>query len=100
MANHRSAAKQHKQSLVRAQRNRGIKSKVKTLIKKVDAAVQSADLGQAVSSLRAAESAIMKAVSKKVLKLNMASRKVSKLTHSVKTIDPSYKDYKATKSEG
>ena len=87
MVNHKSAIKAHKQSLKRALRNRIVKSKIKTYSKKVKGLVEAKNLEDAVLALRNAESIIMKAVTKKVLKLNTASRKVSKLKHKVKTIE-------------
>ncbi|WPX95914.1 30S ribosomal protein S20 [Candidatus Bandiella euplotis] len=89
MAQHKSAIKAHKQSLKRALRNRATKTKIKTYSKKVEEVVKSKDLTQAIAALRQAESIIMKAVTKNVLKLNTASRKVSKLAHKVKSIEES-----------
>ena len=87
MANHKSALKAHKQSLVRAARNSAIKSRVKTFSGKVDVAIKGGNLENAVQSLRVAESEIMKSVSKGVLKLNTAARKVSKLAKKVKSLE-------------
>ncbi len=89
MAQHKSAIKAHKQSLKRALRNKIIKSKIKTFTKKVEELVKSKDSANAIPALKTAESTIMKAVTKKVLKLNTASRKVSKLTHKVKSLEKS-----------
>jgi small subunit ribosomal protein S20 len=96
MAQHESAIKAHKQSLKRALRNRVTKTQIKTYSKKVDDGVASKDLDKAIAALRKAESVIMKAVTKNVLKLNTASRKVSKLAHKVKAIENSEKDSSAS----
>ena len=40
MANHKSALKRNRQSLVRRERNRMNRSKVKTAVKKVDTAIE------------------------------------------------------------
>lgn len=87
MANHKSAIKAHKQSLKRTLRNKIAKSKIKTYSKKVETLAKMKNLDEAIPALRKAESLIMKAVTKKVLKLNTASRKVSKLNHKVKAIE-------------
>jgi small subunit ribosomal protein S20 len=87
MAQHESAIKAHKQSLKRALRNRITKTQIKTYSKKVEDGVASKDFNQATIALRKAESVIMKAVTKNVLKLNTAARKVSNLTHKVKAIE-------------
>lgn len=85
MANHKSAAKAHKQSLARKSRNTSIISKIKTFIKKVEEALTSGNKEEAKKAMVAAESAIMKGVTKKVIKKNTASRKVSRLSKKVKS---------------
>ena len=40
MANHKSALKRNRQSLVRRERNRANRTKVKTAVKKVDTAIE------------------------------------------------------------
>jgi|APCry1669189070_1035195.scaffolds.fasta_scaffold91674_1 small subunit ribosomal protein S20 len=89
MAQHKSAIKAHKQSIKRVLRNKATKSKIKTFTKKVEELVKLNDLANATPALRIAESTIMKAVTKKVLKLNTASRKVSRLAHKVKSLEKS-----------
>ncbi|MDJ1407667.1 MAG: 30S ribosomal protein S20 [Candidatus Midichloria sp.] len=86
MTNHKSALKAHKQSVVRAARNFSVRSRVKTFSNKVIAAVNSGSFESSVQSLRVAESEIMKSVTKGVLKLNTAARKVSKLAKKVKPL--------------
>jgi small subunit ribosomal protein S20 len=58
-------------------------SKVKTFIKKVDAAVAAADKEQAQAALQAATRVISSAASKGVLHRNTASRKISRLARRV-----------------
>ncbi|CAG7591585.1 MAG: 30S ribosomal protein S20 [Candidatus Midichloria sp.] len=87
MANHKSALKAHKQSVIRAARNSSVRSRVKTFSNKVIAAVNSGSFESSVQSLRVAESEIMKSVTKGVLKLNTAARKVSKLAKKVKSLE-------------
>ena len=89
MAQHRSAIKTHKQSLKRAFINKTTKTKIKTFTKKLEDQILVKNLDRAKSALGVAVSIIMKAVTKKVLKLNTASRKVKKLTHKVKLLEKS-----------
>lgn len=86
MANHKSAVKAHKKSLVRRARNVSILSRIKTFIKKVEELIVSGKQDEATMAMRKAESEIMKGVSKGVLKKNSGSRKVSKLTKKVKSL--------------
>lgn len=79
MANHPSAAKRARQALVRRDRNRSVRSGVRTAIKKVEAAVAAKDRDAAASALLAATSAIARATSKGVLHKNTAGRRVSRL---------------------
>ena len=60
-----------------------IKSKVKTVIKKVEAAIAAGDKEAAQANLLVAISEINKAASKGVYHKNNASRKVSRLTAAV-----------------
>ncbi len=84
MANHKSAAKAHKISLVKNARNSSIKSRMKTLITKAKSSLQSGNAEESVSLFRKAESEIMKATTKGVIKLRSASRKVSRLAKHMK----------------
>ena len=60
-----------------------IKSKVKTLSKKVEVAISSNDKTTALSALKEATVAIDQACSKGVFHKNTAARKVSRLTKAV-----------------
>ncbi len=83
MANIKSAKKRILVIETKTARNKSIKSKVKTYIKKVDAAVASGDKAAAQAALVAATSEIDKACSKGVYHKNTASRKVGRLAASV-----------------
>ena len=89
MAQHKSAIKAHKQSLKRALRNKSTKNKIKTYTKKLEEVIKLKNFENAKSTLSQIESVIMKAVTKKVLKLNTASRKVSRLAQKVKSLETS-----------
>ena len=83
MANIKSAKKRILVERRNAERNKAVKSCVKTAIKKVDAAVTVADKDAANTALFAAISEINKAASKGVFHKNTASRKISRLTVAV-----------------
>jgi small subunit ribosomal protein S20 len=86
LANIKSAKKRILVNETKAVRNKQIKSKVKTMIKKVDAAVAASDKDLAKTSLLEAVSEIDKACSKGVYHKNTASRKVSRLTKAINNI--------------
>lgn len=83
MANIKSAKKRVLTSKVRQERNKAVKSSVKTAIKKVEAAVREADKDAAAKELLNATSIIDKAAKKGVLHKNNASRKVARLAKLV-----------------
>ena len=83
MANIKSAKKRIDVIKTRTDRNKAIKSRVKTYIKKVDAAIAAGDKAAAHAALLDATSEIDKATSKGVFHKNTASRKVSRLTLAV-----------------
>ena len=86
MANIKSAKKRVRVSEKKAARNKAVKSKVKTFVKKVDAAIASGDKAAATEALKAAVSEINKAGSKGVYHKNTASRKISRLAKAVNSI--------------
>ena len=86
MANIKSAKKRILVAETRAARNKAIRSKVKTAVKKVEAAVAAKDKSAAQAALLAATSEIDKATSKGVYHKNTASRKVSRLSKAVNTL--------------
>ena len=83
MANIKSAKKRIEVIDKKTLRNKMIKSKVKTVIKKVEAAIAAGDKEAAQANLLVAISEINKAASKCVYHKNNASRKVSRLTAAV-----------------
>ena len=83
MANHPSAEKRNRQRIKRTDRNRNAKSAVRTIVKKVRAALQAKDKTQATATLKDAIVALDRAGSKGVLHKNVGSRKVSRLTKRV-----------------
>ena len=86
MANIKSAKKRILVNETKAARNKAIKSRVKTSMKKVEAAVAANDKATAVEALKAATSVIEAAASKGVYHKNNAARKVSRLAKLVNGI--------------
>ena len=86
MANIKSAKKRIEVAAIRTERNKSIKSKVKTAIKKVESAIALADKTVAADTLKSAIIEISKAASKGVYHKNNAARKISRLSKSVNNI--------------
>jgi small subunit ribosomal protein S20 len=84
LANHKSALKRNRQSLIRRERNRINRSKVKTAIKKLDTAIEVEDsVEKANEALVAVVPIIERAAVKGAFHKKTASRKVSRLTKRV-----------------
>jgi len=83
MANIKSAKKRILVAKKKEMRNKSVKSEIKTLVKKVDAAIESGDKAAADAALQVAISKISKAASKGITHKNTASRKISRLTLAV-----------------
>ena len=77
--NKTSAEKRHAQSEVRRLRNKAVKSRCHTSVKKFMAAVQQKDQALAQTTLRALQSEIDNAKRKGVIKANAAARKNSRM---------------------
>ncbi|MBN8543403.1 MAG: 30S ribosomal protein S20 [Alphaproteobacteria bacterium] len=86
MAHHKSAQKRIRQTERRNAVNRSRVTRIRTFIKKVEAAIATGDAKGAQEALRQAQPEIMRGVSKGVLKLGTASRKVSRLASRVKSL--------------
>ena len=83
MANIKSAKKRIAVAARQADRNKAIRSKVKTYVKKVDSAIASGDKAAAQTALLEATSVLDKATRKGVYHKNTTSRKVSRMNKSV-----------------
>lgn len=83
MANIKSAKKRILVNRTKAERNKAIKSGVKTAVKKVLAAIESGDKAAAQQELLSTTAIIDKAATKGVYHKNTASRKVSRLAQAV-----------------
>ena len=86
MANIKSAKKRILVTETKTARNKAIKSKVKTMVKKVEAAVEAKDVAAAQDALKAAISEINKAGPKGVYHKKTCSRKIARLSKAVSAI--------------
>ena len=78
-----SEEKRYQQSLKRHARNQATKSRLKTLMKKVQTAIDSGDATAAETPLRVAASALQKAGRKRVLHPKTAARRVARLARAI-----------------
>jgi small subunit ribosomal protein S20 len=86
MANHKSALKRVRQNVKRNENNRGNRSKIRTQIKKLRAAVAASDKNLSGELLNPTVSVIDKAVNKGLIHKNTAARYKSRLTKHVAEI--------------
>ena len=86
MANHKSALKRFKQNEKKSQRNKHVRSTLRTFVKHVREAVEGKDAAVAKVALAAAIPVIDSAASKGVIHRSNASRSVSRLTRLVNTL--------------
>ena len=80
MANHKSALKRNRQNLKKNERNKGFRTLVRTLSKKVRTEAEAGNKEQALKELKVAEKVIAKVGGKGILHARAASRKISGLT--------------------
>ncbi len=86
MANHKSAIKRNKQNAVRNARNTHIRSTMRTFVKQVREAVAGGNFETARTALERAVPYIDKAASKGVIHKATASRKISRLSKLVNSL--------------
>ena len=86
MANHKSAKTRIRRNNKRSIINGARRSRVRTFVKKVLAAVLENNKEEAAKAFKVAEAELMRAVNKGVLKKNTASRTVSRLSKKVKEL--------------
>ena len=86
MANIKSAKKRIRRTARQTEVNRQRRSRLRSFIKKVEEAVASGDKEAAAAALREAQPEIMRGAGKGVLHRNTASRKISRLSRSIKRI--------------
>lgn len=83
MASHKSAIKRQKQALKKQERNKSVRSMLKTLAKKVELAVETKSSDSAKVALVKAMKAYDKAASAGIIHRTTASRKISRLSIKV-----------------
>jgi small subunit ribosomal protein S20 len=83
MANHKSSIKRARQTIVRTERNRADKSRIKTLRKKTLAAVEAGDKEAATTASSAFSSAVDKASKRNMIHPNKAANLKSKTAKAI-----------------
>ena len=86
MANTASARKRNRQTIKRTERNTARKSRMRTFMKKVEAALASGDKAAAVAALRVAQPEMQRAAGKGVVHKNTVARKLSRLSARIKAL--------------
>lgn len=86
MAHSRSAKKRVLIAERNRERNQAVKSRVKTMVKKVLAAVEVKEVEAANAALSVAYKELDKAVTKEIIKKNTASRKKARLAAKVNAL--------------
>ncbi len=86
MANHQSAKKRIRQIRRRSQVNRSRLSRMRTYVKKVEAAIETGDAAAAKDALKAVEPQLMRSAQKGIIHKNTASRKLSRLSARIKSM--------------
>ena len=86
MANHKSSIKRARQTIVRTERNRAEKTRIKTLRKKTLAAIAAGDKSAATLASSQFSSAVDKAAKKNVIHPNKAANLKSKTAKAIASI--------------
>ncbi len=72
--------------MVRTERNRARKSRIRTFVKKVETAIAGGDKNAANEALRAAQPELQRAVGKGVVHKNTIARKLSRLNARIRKL--------------
>jgi small subunit ribosomal protein S20 len=83
MANTPSAEKRIRRNDRRAAVNKARRSRIRTYVKRVEAAIESGAHADALAAFAAAQPELMRGVSKGVLHKNTASRKIARLSKRI-----------------
>lgn len=86
MANHKSSIKRIRQTIVKTERNRFYRTRLKNIVKDVRSAIDAGNKEEAGTAMKVANQQIHKFVSKGVLKKETAARKISRLHKAVNAI--------------
>jgi small subunit ribosomal protein S20 len=86
MPHHKSAEKRLRQTEKRTVTNRARISRVRTFVKKVEAAIETGDRAAAQSALQLAQPELHRATTKGVLHKNTVARKLSRLATRINAL--------------
>jgi small subunit ribosomal protein S20 len=86
MANNTSARKRIRQTERRTVRNHARRSRMRTFVKKVEAAIAGGDKAVAAAALQAAQPELQRAAGKGVIHSNTVARKLSRLSKRIKAL--------------
>jgi len=86
VANYPSAKKRIRQTIKRTMRNKARRSRIRTFVRKVEEAIARGDYEAARVAFVQAESELRRGVTKGVLHINTAARKISRLSKKVKKL--------------
>lgn len=86
MANHKSAKTRINRNSKRSVINGARKSRVRTFVKKAEAAIAASDKETAAAAFKTAESELMRSVRKGVFPMNKVARTVSRLSKKIKAL--------------
>ena len=86
MSNHESAKKAYRGSVRKNSVNTNRKSSIKTLTKKLFLLISKKSVQESQDLFKVFQSELLRAVSKKIFKLNNAARKISKMNKRIQSI--------------
>jgi small subunit ribosomal protein S20 len=86
MANSAQARKRARQAEVTRQRNAGLKSTLRTAVKKVRKAIAAGDKAAATAQLQQSQAIIDRITDKKIIHKNAASRTKSRLAQAIRAL--------------
>lgn len=86
MANTLQAKKRIRQTATKTDTNRRRVSRIRTSVKKVDAAIEAGDKKAAIAAFAEAKPEIARGVTKGVFQKNTASRKISRMQKRINTL--------------
>ena len=86
MATHKSAEKKVRQIAVRTERNRSHMSRMRTFVKRVEAAIKGGQKTEAQAAFKEAEAIIAKTAQKGIIPARRAARKTSRLSAAIQKL--------------
>ena len=86
MANHKSAKKRIRRNQAFCEVNSNRRSRIRTFIKKVEAAIEGGNADEARAALKAAQPEMHRGISQGVMHKNTVARKLSRLSARIKAI--------------